>query len=143
MTGVFVFVLVGLLIFGAAPAASDEIAIEGDGSDILVDLNYAFATQLGSGIYRVSGRTVQIYRLTTTLRLRHHDDHGWGLRLRIPATFGFYDFKFDDVLDTGLPTSLGTLAIVPTFLFDIPLRDNWWIIPFAGAGIGVNAINLN
>ena len=99
-------------------------------------LNYAFATQLGSGIYVVNGRTAQIYRLTVPITLRSTDDHKWGIELRLPLTFGFYNFDIEDIIDKGFPDELATLALVPTVVFQRPIRENWRIHPFVGAGVG-------
>jgi len=98
--------------------------------------NYAFATQLGSGIYEVDGRTVQIYRLTGALRLREMDDGKWGVLLRVPITFGFHNFKSSDILDIGLPEQLGTLALVPAIEFEYAVKKDWILTPYLGAGAG-------
>jgi hypothetical protein len=98
--------------------------------------NYAFATQLGSGIYRSSGGTLQVYRFAGALTLRSPGTDSWGLRLRIPATFGFYNFKLSDVLESGLPDRLGTLALVPELRFEFPLAETWQVMPFVAAGVG-------
>jgi len=99
-------------------------------------LNYAFATQLGSGIYRINDRTVQVYRLSGPIRLREGEFGHWGLRLYIPVTFGFYSFKIEDVVESGLPDQLGTLALVPTLEFGFHLKETWWLGPFLGLGVG-------
>ena len=99
-------------------------------------LNYAFATQLGSGIYSSSGGTVQLYRVGFTFGLIPTENRSWGLRLELPLTFGFYNFDLTDILDARLPDNVGTLTVIPTFHFDVPLRENWFIAPFAGAGVG-------
>ena len=101
-----------------------------------VVFNYAFATQLGSGIYRVNGRTVQVYRLAVSVGLRDAETKGWGIRLRFPVTFGFYNFQIDDLLDTGLPDNVATIALVPELEFQNPVADNWWLMPFVGFGPG-------
>jgi hypothetical protein len=111
-------------------------AQEGESFEFKSTLNYAFATQLGSGIYRVSGRTVQIYRLSVAIQLLSSEERGWGLWLRLPVTLGFYNFKVEDVLESGFPSNLSTLALVPTVEFFIPARKNWWLGPFGGLGIG-------
>ena len=36
--------------------------------------NFAFATQLGSGIYTIDGRTIQIYRLPLSYTIRPDTD---------------------------------------------------------------------
>lgn len=67
--------------------------------------NYAFATQLGSGVYAVNGRTVQIYRFSPGISIRSLEGRSWGLRLRLPLTLGFYDFQVTDVITEGLQTA--------------------------------------
>ena len=99
-------------------------------------LNYAFATQLGSGIYRVNGRTAQIYRLAFSINLLSSKERRWGLRLRLPFTFGFYNFKIEDILETGIPDKFSTIALVPTLEFDVPFGEHWWLGPFGGFGVG-------
>ncbi len=98
--------------------------------------NYAFATQLGSGIYRSSRGTVQVYRFGGSFTLRSLTSDSWGLKLRIPVTFGFYDFKLSDVLESGLPDKLSTLALVPELRFEFPVAETWQLMPFAAAGVG-------
>ena len=98
--------------------------------------NYAFATQLGSGIYTSSGGTVQIYRVGGSYALRSLVSDSWGLKLRIPVTFGLYNFKLSDVLESGLPDRLATLALVPELRFEFPVAETWQLMPFAAAGVG-------
>ena len=98
--------------------------------------NYAFSTQLGSGIYKSSGGTVQVYRVGGSFTLRSLESDSWGLKLRIPVTFGFYNFKLSDVIESGLPDRLATLALVPELRFEFALAENWQLMPFAAAGAG-------
>ncbi len=100
-------------------------------------VNYAFSTQLGSGIYTAGGRTIQIYRISLARRFRQADTAAWGLRLVVRTTLGFYDLRVEDILDSGIPKDIGTLAIVPELEFEAPAwRDNWQLLPFVGAGGG-------
>jgi len=108
----------------ASPAAQESQA------------NYAFSTQLGSGIYKSSGGTVQVYRVGGSFTLRSLVSDSWGLQFRIPVTFGFYNFKLSEVLESGLPDRLATLALVPEVRFEFPLAENWQLMPFAAAGAG-------
>ncbi len=75
--------------------------------------NYVFAHRLGSGIYELSGRTLQIYRLPIERKLRDPTPTRAGLTLTLPVTAGFFDFRVSDVIESGLPTSLSTLSVVP------------------------------
>ena len=51
--------LAGLVLATGSSFAAEQRSAE-QSSDVV---NYAFASQLGSGIYSVNGRTVQIYRI--------------------------------------------------------------------------------
>ena len=123
--------IVGLL-------ACDQSALAQEASPEPSDpqTNYAFAAQLGSGIYSSSAGTVQVYRFAGGFSLRSLVSDGWGLRLRIPLTIGFYNFKQSDVLASGLPEKLSTLALVPELRLEFPAAENWRLMPFAAAGVG-------
>ena len=97
-------------------------------------INYAFATQLGSGVYDISGRTLQIYRLPFGYTLLQPDGARPGVRLTLPLTIGFVDFKAADVLHTGLPENLDTLSFEPGIELDFALSPHWHLLPFAQAG---------
>jgi len=101
-------------------------------------VNYAFATQLGSGVYDVSGRTVQIYRLPFAFTPRPEARGRLGVRVMIPVTIGFVDFKPLDVASTGLPDHLDTGSIVPGVELRIVLRENWMLMPSAEFGIATD-----
>jgi len=98
--------------------------------------NYAFSTHLGSGLYSSSGGTVQVYRVAGGFTLRSDWTGGLGLELRIPVTFGFYDFELGDALESGLPDRLATLAIVPELRSVFAVAENWRLVPFVAAGVG-------
>ena len=98
-------------------------------------INFGFATQLGSGIYSVSGRTLQVYRLPFGYTLPVTEDARVRPRLTLPLTIGFADFKPRDVVDSGLPQGLDTISLVPGIALDIDVVDNWILEPFAEAGV--------
>jgi hypothetical protein len=108
-----------------APLSSNEQAV----------LNFGFATQLGSGIYSLSGRTLQVYRLPFGYDLPHEDGAPLKVRLTLPLTIGFLDFEPQDVVDTGLPEQFDSLSFVPGLEFDYALTEHWAVQPFAEAGI--------
>jgi hypothetical protein len=114
----------------ATPATGEQPE---DGS---FNLHYAFANQLGSGIYDVKGNTVQIYRLAGSLNLVSLEDHDYGLRLILPVTLGFFNFRIEDILVEGIPDYLSSLTFVPTLEFTFRARSNWLLQPFLGAGVG-------
>jgi len=98
--------------------------------------NFAFATQLGSGIYDLSGRTIQIYRFSPAFWIRSLGDGKLGLRIRFPLTLGFYDFTISDVVQGELPDRISTMALVPSLEIPIAAEKNWFLTPFVGMGLG-------
>jgi hypothetical protein len=98
------------------------------------EFNYAFATQVGSGIYSISGRTLQVYRYPLSYSFRTSEEGRAGWRLTFPMTFGFYDFDSQDVLDSNLRDSVATVSLVPGAEFLVPVRTHWLLKPFAEAG---------
>ncbi len=101
-------------------------------------VNYAFATRLGSGIYDVNGRTVQVYRFPISWTPRREGPDRVGVRVKLPVTIGFYDFQPRDVVDSGVPQHLDTASFVPGLELRFPVRENWMLMPYAEAGIAVD-----
>jgi hypothetical protein len=100
-------------------------------------INWAFAHRLGSGIYATSsGESVQIYRIPLSARLRRADEHPFGIKLKFPVTFGFYSFSPLDFIESGFPDRVNTLTFVPGVEFEVPVRENWALFPFADVGVG-------
>ena len=92
----------GALAQGALRASEEQL------------VNYAYATQLGSGVYNISGRTLQIYRLPFGYTFSQPSGKRPGVRLTMPLTIGFVDFEPRDVIDSGLPENLDTLSFSRT-----------------------------
>jgi hypothetical protein len=97
--------------------------------------NFAFATQLGSGVYSVSGRTLQIYRLPFSYTLKSTDDSSVGVELTLPVTFGFYDFELQDIANGDIPTNVDALSFVPGLKLIFELQPGWKLEPYVEAGV--------
>lgn len=104
-------------------------------------MDFGFATQLGSGVYTMSGRTLQLYRLPFSYEFDHAPDARVRARLTLPVTFGFLDFKPIDVVATGLPESLDSLGFVPGLALEILLSPAWRVEPFVEAGVARDRTN--
>jgi hypothetical protein len=65
-------------------------------------IDFGFANQLGSGVYTMSGRTLQVYRLPFGYEFDQDTDARVRARLTLPVTLGFLDFEPVDVVHTGL-----------------------------------------
>jgi hypothetical protein len=120
-----------LLLFGTAAAAAPRPL----SSSEQAVLNFGFATQLGSGVYSLSGRTLQVYRLPFGYTLPLEDDAPVQVRLTLPFTIGFLDFEPGDMVDTGLPHTLDSFSLVPGLEFDHAVDERWHLQPFVEAGI--------
>ena len=123
--------LASLLAILAAPGALAQSALRASEEQLV---NYAFATQLGSGVYDVAGRTLQLYRLPFGYSFMEPATDRPGVRLTLPVTLGLLDFEPRDVLDTGLPESFDTLSFVPGIELDFKLGPRWHFLPFGEFG---------
>ncbi len=123
-----------LFLFASLASHGSEAAATLSRSEQSV-INFGFATQLGSGIYSLSGRTLQVYKLPFAWNLPAEPDARVKLRLTLPVTIGFVDFKPMDVIEDGLPERLDSTSFVPGLEADIPVRDDWMLQPFVEAGI--------
>lgn len=112
-----------------APQAQDDA--------VGASVNYVFATDLGSGVYQMNGRTLQVYRLTYEKELRAVTPAAPGIRFVLPVTAGFFDFNPLDVISEGPPTRVDSVSLVPGFEFDYLLKDDWRLIPYARAGLSI------
>jgi hypothetical protein len=98
-------------------------------------INFGFATQLGSGIYSLSGRTLQVYRLPFGYTPSSDEDARVRPRITLPLTLGFVDFNPRDVVETGVPERIDSLSFVPGLALHIAVLEDWELEPFAEAGI--------
>lgn len=102
------------------------------------ELNYGFASYLGTGIYSVSERDVQIYQIPFSYKFDNTEGNSWQFKLRAPVTLGFYDFTYTDILNSGLPDEATTLSFVPGIEALYPIKNNWLFGPFLDAGLAKN-----
>ena len=122
-----------LLICGPCAAHAQSPSLLTRSEQAVID--FGFATQLGSGVYTMSGRTLQVYKLPFGYDFDHASDARVRVSLTLPVTLGFIDFEPIDVVETGLPQSLDSLSFVPGLMLDIALASRWRLQPFVEAGI--------
>ena len=132
--------LLALLVSAAhaqAPTEQEEDDAVGQ------SINYVFATDLGSGVYDLDGRSLQIYRYTYEKELRETRSDQLGMRFMLPVTAGFFDFSPLDVVSEGPPTRIDSFSIVPGFEVDKQLPSGWHVIPYVRAGASVASSSVN
>jgi hypothetical protein len=132
----FIFLLVASV--GHAQT-SEERRDEAVGASI----NYVFATDLGSGVYDLGGRTLQIYQLTYRRALRETTDEKLGVRFEVPVTLGFFDFQPVDVISEGIPTRVDSFSVVPGLSLDHVMENDWHFMPYARAGFSVASSSVD
>lgn len=121
--------VVALSLGWGGGAAAQEPEDQGD------LINYAYASVFGSGLYAVAGRSVQVYRLPFSYRLRSAEESGWGVKLKLPVTFGFYDFEASSIGESGLPDDVDAASFVPEVQFEVPLGRRWTLKPLVSLGL--------
>jgi hypothetical protein len=119
----------------AAPAPADVTTSSADTEFA----NFAFASEVGSGVYQINGQTMQVYQLHPGWRLRDADRPGQrpGLRLIVPVTVGFFNFNTQDLVHLDFPNQIGALSIEPGAELDYWLHEDWHVYPYAKAGATV------
>jgi hypothetical protein len=145
-----VFVLLGAAAAARAQAPAREDEAVGD------SINYVFATDLGSGVYDLGGRTLQIYRFTYRKELREArlasgagqpgraaPGGQVGARFVLPVTAGFFDFSPVDVITSGPPTRVDSFSVVPGLELDYLLPGGWHILPYARTGFSVASSSVD
>ena len=118
------------LLSSPHPALAQEVRAEN--SNVL---HFGFASQVGSGVYDVNGRTVQIYRIPIDVRLPAVYRDSWGWKLTLPVTLGFLDLEPSDFVEAQLRERFSTVSFVPGLRFEVPVRSNWVLEPFAEGGM--------
>ncbi|HEV7609315.1 MAG TPA: hypothetical protein VGO61_18395 [Steroidobacteraceae bacterium] len=142
MRGESVFGAILLVLFATralAQSAADTAQDEAVGQSV----NYVFATDLGSGVYNLDGRTLQIYRFNWRKELREVDADTTGLRFILPITAGFFDFSALDVISEGPPTRVDSFSVVPGLELDYLLPRDWHVIPYVRAGASLASSSVD
>lgn len=126
------FFLVAVILSSSAGtlAHAQERVVEDEQN--LFDWYYAAA--FGTGVYRVGDRSITVFRIPFSYQMRSLDVHHWGLRLLLPVSVGLYEFDFDTILDLDLSEDVGILSFFPGVEFELPVRSNWVLKPFAHLG---------
>lgn len=137
---ILLFTLLLLIASGAGAQTPTETR---EDEAVGESINYVFATDLGSGLYDLGGRTLQIYRFNYRKDLRETTADQMGLRFVVPVTAGFFDFNPVDVISSGPPTRVDSFSVVPGLEVDYLLPGDWHLIPYARTGFSVASSSVD
>ena len=99
-------------------------------------INWYYAATFGTGVYTTGERDVAVIQIPVSRDLRAVVEDSYGLKLKVPVTFGFYDYKFDNVLTGDLPEQVSTLSVMPGLEWEMPLTRRWTLKPYFSVGAG-------
>lgn len=99
------------------PSQSSTVSLATKGADSPIDGKnnpasaYAFGSYLGTGVYRAAEQNATIVSIPLTFDLqKDKDSRTW---LRVPLSFGFFDYLARDLTEGELPSSVGTMTVTP------------------------------
>lgn len=105
------------------------------GGNDQAQIDYEYATWLGTGGFRVGGRDVFILSLPFHKRLRESSEDRPGLSLLLPVSVGWLD------KGTLVSEDLQTFTFVPGVELDFQVVPQWHLKPFAQLGLGKDFSN--
>ena len=122
---------------------AQAVAAQRQDEAVGTSINYVFATDLGSGVYNLDGRTLQIYQFKYDRPLRETTPEHFGVHFELPVTLGFFDFVAADVLSSGLPSRVDSFSAVPGLSFDYLVQGDWHLQPYVRAGFSVASSSVD
>lgn len=97
---------------------------------------YAFGSYLGTGVYRAADQNATVVSIPLTFDfLKDDNSQTW---LRLPLSFGFFDFLARDIADGELPSSVGTFTATPGIEHHWQVNDDTRMEMFFDFGFGTN-----
>ena len=92
-------------------------------------INYAYASWIGTGYYKIDDRYIYVLRGPFSYTLQEADSKNWGLKLLFPVTVGLNEFD-------GEYEDIALVSLVPGISLIYPVKENWWLKPFLQVGVG-------
>lgn len=99
-------------------------------------INWYYAATFGTGTYTAGDRSVSVIQLPFSHSLQTVEEDGIGLRFKVSATVGFYDYDLNNVVHGNVPDRLSTLSLLPGLEWQMLLNKRWTIRPYVDAGYG-------
>jgi len=99
-------------------------------------VHYAYSYYLGSGIYKTTGQNVTLLNLPFSVELGKEEQTTYSLRL--PVSFGFFNFNFDNIPELDLPDGIGTFTFTPGIQLNYQYTNNLVIESYLDLGYARN-----
>lgn len=99
-------------------------------------INWYYAATFGTGVYTAGDRSVSVLQLPFSHDLQSVDEDGIGLKLKLAATVGFYDYSLGSVVHGNVPDRLSTFSVLPGIEWEIPMNKRWSVRPYVDGGFG-------
>jgi hypothetical protein len=109
-----------------------QIHAQDEGGGPSTPANHPFVFALGAGDSAAPETKVYDIRIPMYFPLIPLEDHRWGLRLKVTAYAGVYNFTAEDAIDLNL--RFQSLAATPGVEFLVPAGKGWLLKPFTEIG---------
>ena len=126
-------ILLALLCASVTTAAQAQTRAVQDQQDLI---NWYYAATFGTGVYTAGDRSVAVIQLPISRVLRPFGEGRYGLQLKVPVTFGFYDYAFDDAFSGEFPEQVSTVSVMPGLEWEMRPSRRWTVKPYFSAGFG-------
>ena len=93
-----------------------------------------FSLSKGGGGSSAGASSLQVFDVPLEVTVREPEGRPWGLRLKFPVSFGFYDLSAATVGD--VLSRVQTVSVAPGLEFLVPVSRAWLLKPFAEAAFG-------
>ncbi|MEO8005164.1 MAG: hypothetical protein ABI771_09680 [Betaproteobacteria bacterium] len=99
-------------------------------------INWYYAAAFGTGTYTAGDRSVTVLQAPFSHALQTLEEDGIGLKFKLSATLGFYDYNFNSVVHGNVPDRVSTFSMLPGLEWQMLLNKRWTIRPYVDAGYG-------
>lgn len=127
------FILFGFFLLSVLISAPTVSWSQAEDSQNVFDWYYSAV--FGTGVYRVGGRDVAMFRVPYTRELWAGADRSDSVELTVPLTLGVYAFEAEDIPDLRID-DVATATLFPGLTYRLPIHENWRLSPFVNVGYG-------
>lgn len=97
---------------------------------------YAFGSYLGTGVYRAAEQNATVVSVPLSFDFqKDNDSQTW---LRLPLSFGFFDYLAQDLTEGEFPSSVGTMTVTPGVEHHWQASENTRMEAYFDVGFGTN-----